>query len=1231
MSAFCRFLAFCFLLEFGVAVYATDAQHLVVGSEQDYPPFALGDTDESAGGFTVDLWKIVARDAGLNYRIRVLPFHELLEEFKQGKIDVLINLAQSESRQKFADFTIPHVVVHAAIFTRTGTRDINSESDLKNRSVIVVKADIAHEYAVSTSLTENLVLVPTAAHGMKLLASGQHDALLISRLVGLQTLDQLKLSSITALPTITRATQKFSFAVRKGDANLLAILNEGLAATKSSGKYPQLYHKWFGIYDRKERSPWDALNYILPSLALFAAFAIIMHFRRLAERRKATQQLAESHHMLQTVIETIPMRLFWKDRNFRYLGSNQLFAQDAGVECPENLIGKQDEDCAWREFSELYREDDRQVMESGQPKLAYEEPYTTPQGEQHWVRTWKTPLRALDGSITGVLGILYDITQSKSTEDALKISQAQLQSLFDNMTNGFAVHQVIRESTGKIVDYRFLDVNGAFERITGLRRANIIGRTAKEILPDLESYWIDRYANVVDTGTPEHLENYSRDLGRWFSSYAYRSSPDQFATMIEDITERMVAIQALTESEDRLSTILENVSAYIYLKDHAGHYLFANKMVRDLWGVTLEEIVGQGDEIFFDADTAANIRKNDLRVLIDGETLRTEETNTVSSSGETATYWSVKLPLRRQDGNIYALCGISTDITEVKRSQEQMLLATMVYENSSESMMITDTEGTIIAINPAFTKTTGYTFDEVRGKNPRMFKSSRQEHDFYEDFWHTLNTTGHWQGEIWDKRKNGEEYPKWLTINTTFDSHGHPYRRVALFSDISEKKKSEQLIWQQANFDNLTGLPNRRMFHSQLEHEIKKAHRNGQRLALMFIDLDRFKEINDTLGHDKGDLLLIQAANRLTNCVRESDTVARLGGDEFTIILGEIGEIWGIDRIANCLLKSLTSPFSLGEETAYISASLGITLYPDDADSADILIKNADQAMYESKHQGRNRYTYFTQSMDDLAKARLRTSNDLRVALQENQFWIAYQPIVEIATGEIRKAEALLRWQHPDHGLISPAEFIPIAEETGIIVELGNWVFLEATRQASNWRSLCDGHFQISINKSPIQFLNDGNRIPGWLEQLQESAMPASGVVVEITEGLLLDPNAQVYQKLFKFRDLGMQVAIDDFGTGYSSLAYLKKFDVDYLKIDRTFVSHLGNNEEDLVLCEAIIVMAHKLGIKVIAEGVETSEQLALLKAAGCDYAQGYYFSRPVDASAFDALLRQRGAVLLET
>jgi diguanylate cyclase (GGDEF)-like protein/PAS domain S-box-containing protein len=563
---------------------------------------------------------------------------------------------------------------------------------------------------------------------------------------------------------------------------------------------------------------------------------------------------------------------------------------------------------------------------------------------------------------------------------------------------------------------------------------------------------------------------------------------------------------------------------------------------------------------------------------------------------------------------------IYKDVTKKKQSEEALELASLVYQNSSEAMMISDNDNKIIAINPAFTEMTGYSEEDAIGSNPNILSSDRHNKHFYQQMWADLHVTGEWQGEIWNKHKSGHEFLEWLTINTIMRDNGEIYRYVALFADITEKKKAEELIWQQANFDGLTNLPNRRMFQDRLEIELKKCQRTKLPLALLFLDLDHFKEINDTLGHDSGDQLLAEAGKRITHCVRESDTVARLGGDEFTIILSELEELHIIESIADKIIHALNQPFELLNRQVYVSASIGITLFPSDADTVSDLLKNADQAMYLAKELGRNRFCYFTALMQEKAQSRLNLLDNLHKAVEQEQFVVHYQPIIDLKTGIIQKAEALIRWPHPDKKLISPAEFIPLAEESGLITEIGDWVFKQVVQQIKQLKTTFDTDIQISVNKSPVQFKAVDNHRQ-WLEHLKQSNVSNKNIVIEITESLLMDDQNSIHKQLKEFRESGIEISMDDFGTGYSSLSYLKKFDLDYLKIDQSFTKNLTADSDDMALSTAIIIMAHSLGLKVIAEGIETAEQMELLTNAGCDYGQGYFISRPVPADEFANLL----------
>lgn len=442
---------------------------------------------------------------------------------------------------------------------------------------------------------------------------------------------------------------------------------------------------------------------------------------------------------------------------------------------------------------------------------------------------------------------------------------------------------------------------------------------------------------------------------------------------------------------------------------------------------------------------------------------------------------------------------------------------------------------------------------------------------------------------------------------------------VSLAEDITPRKQAEALIWKQANYDALTGLANREMLNVHLQQEIDKSVQSSNSVALLYLDLDQFKDVNDTLGHHIGDILLIEAGKRLSECIRKIDILARVGGDEFAIIIGGLDGLAGVERLANDLLRKLAEPFKLGGETSYISASIGITFYPSDAADAAEMFKNGDQAMYAAKKLGRNCFQYFTTSMQEDAMLRMTLINDLRNALPNKEFQLYYQPIVNLADSSIHKAEALIRWLHPTRGLVSPIEFIPLAEETRMIVGIGDWVFRKAAQQSAKWRKVYHPDFQISINTSPAQYQHADFSVSDWLSYLHSLGLSGDAVTVEITEGLLMETDARVTEMLLSFRDGGIQVALDDFGTGYSSMSYLKKLDIDYLKIDQLFVRNLQPDSDDLALCEAIIVMAHKLGLKVIAEGIETKQQSDLLSAAGCDFGQGYFFSKPLPAEEFEA------------
>jgi diguanylate cyclase (GGDEF)-like protein/PAS domain S-box-containing protein len=475
-------------------------------------------------------------------------------------------------------------------------------------------------------------------------------------------------------------------------------------------------------------------------------------------------------------------------------------------------------------------------------------------------------------------------------------------------------------------------------------------------------------------------------------------------------------------------------------------------------------------------------------------------------------------------------------------------------------------------------------------------------------------------------RHDGSTLWATLATNPIFDSSGTYLGALALVSDITAQRAAAESLWRQANFDPLTGLPNRHMFLDRLQHEAHHARREGGCLALLFIDLDHFKQVNDRLGHEKGDMLLRQAALRISERVRTTDTVARLGGDEFTVILAGVGQLGGIERVLQELTTALALPFVLDGDTAQVSASVGVALYPADAEAPDALLRHADQAMYAAKSAGRNGYRYFTPALQQAADLRRNTVREMRLALAQDQFEVHYQPIVRLSDGAIERAEALLRWRHPLRGLLAPADFIAFAEANGLIIDIGEWVFRQVVRQARQWQDEHGAVFQICINKSAVEFRCDAALYQDWGNALARAGLAPGSIVIETTEAVLLDEARQVADRLRQFRAMGLALALDDFGSGQVSLACLTRADIDFLKIDPSLVGALGREDAGLGLCAAIIALAQQLGVKVVAEGVETASQRDLLRAAGCDYAQGYFFSRALPTGQMDRLLAAQPA-----
>lgn len=767
-------------------------------------------------------------------------------------------------------------------------------------------------------------------------------------------------------------------------------------------------------------------------------------------------------------------------------------------------------------------------------------------------------------------------------------------------------------------------VNEAFTRLFGYKLGELIGKTPAVLQSKLtdESVYAALEEKLID-GKPWQGEFINRDKHGDLITVESNIFPVQhlhgeeihYICMLNDIRERKGAEEHIR----LLSRVVEHSPTIVVITDPDGCIEYVNPMFEEVTGYSKEEVLGENPRILKSGETEQE-GYEDLWQVISSGGVWVGELHNKRKDG--SLYWERANigSIKDDKGEVIHYVAIKEIITQLKEDEKQLRLASAVFQTAVEAIMVTDANNKIQMVNPAFTKITGFEEAEALGCDPGILKSGKHGTHFYENIHNALAMRGFWEGEIWNKRKNGEIYPKWLTISAMLDAEGRVEGYVSLFNDITQRKKNEELILQQANFDTLTGLPNRNLFADRLSQALSRAGRLQQRGALMFIDLDRFKLVNDTLGHSAGDLLLQETSVRIKDCLRKSDTAARLGGDEFAIIIPDIQDAGDVEGVAHKILESLSQPYMLDEHEAFVSGSIGITIYPDDGHESEVLVRNADSAMYKAKEHGRNTYQFYTAEMNEAALRKRELENALHQALREQEFSLLYQPIWNIHNCTLEAVEALIRWHHPQNGLISPAVFIPVAEEVGLINKVGEWVLHEACRFGAE--------LVLHVEKPPKMSVNVSSRQIQRLDVaeltrhvLKNSGLSGNQLIVEITESILIEDERNTHQQLERLRDMGVDIAIDDFGTGYSSLSYLKKYPITRLKIDRSFIRDLGRDVEDHALVSGIISMADSLSLKVIAEGVETHEQVELIREMGCHSIQGYYFGRPMEAEDLMALL----------
>lgn len=1192
-----------------------DNPELRLGIDNAWPPFEFRDDQGQYNGLAADYVRLIEQRLG----IRLVPaplgdWSEVMKQARAGQLNLLPAVMATPERQQYLSFTRPYLDFPIVILAHEKGPQPRNLRDLADLRVVVVTDYAPHELLRSQHPHLRLLPRPTAPDALLALATGEADAMVGDLASSVWHLRQLKIDGIL-INGETPYRYQLTMAAPKDQAILISILDK-VFADIGPEQMQAIQNTWVqGLIDR--RPFWRSLIIFgLPTLliALIIIVSILRINQRLRQemttRSRLEEQLRSSEAHYRGLVENLNA-ITWQMRTsdfcFTYVAPqaekwlgyplHEWLQPDflGRVMHPDDMQRTLDycraETQAGRDHSMDYR------------MLAAD-------GRVIWVRDIAT-LNPDNGS-QELRGLMIDISAEKQTEQALALSEQKFSTVFHHCPDVLAL---IDMECGHLQA-----VNQTFEQQFGITAADAIGHTSSELGLWMEDGIGPRVLQMLRDNNNHNIEGAFRR--RDGSTFTGLISAQKMA--LEEKTTLVVAVRDISELKDtqRRLQLSETKFAKAFHASPDGLLI-----TRQSDGLLLD--VNQGfcqitGYSFEDASESSTVQ---LGIWDDPED-RQRMIDILREKGSVASFCA---NIRRKDGSRRycemsvqpmlvggdpCMLTIARDITERSQMQERLQQAATVFESTAEGVMITDIEQRITAVNRAFTQITGYSETEALGQSPRLLASGNHDSAFFVRIWHSLAASGHWQGEIWNKRKGGELFPSWLTISTVHDEQNKITHFVGVFADISSLKHAQARLDHQAHHDGLTGLPNRMLFENRLRQALEQARQENLQGAVLFIDLDRFKHINDSLGHHVGDLLLKSIALRLKHQLRDIDTVARLGGDEFIILLPGLHDIKDAEHIAHKLLECFNQPFKVDTQELFISASIGISLYPEDGTDVASLIKHADVAMYRSKARGRNRIERYTEDLTFRATERMTLERDLRRAIENGQLQVHYQPKRCLRNQQLVGAEALLRWYHPEFGEISPERFIPLAEETGLIIPLGDWVLEQACLQMQQWQAQHAPFGPISVNLTGIQ-LRQPSLLQRIADLLRDSQLTPDLLQLEITESFIMNQAEEALVLLHQLKALGVQLAIDDFGTGYSSLSYLKRLPMDTLKIDQSFVRGLPDDSNDAAITRAIIALGRSMQLTVLAEGVETKAQELFLAAEGCEQIQGFVISRPIPAEAF--------------
>ena len=1195
--------------------WLADHQELRLGVDTSWPPFEYRDENGHYQGLAADYVRLIQDRLGIKIKlIEPASWGQVLEQARNSQLDLIPGVMSTPERQNFLAFTRPYIDFPMVILAHEGGTRPRTLKELYGLKIAVVENYAPHELLRTHHPDLNLVALPNVSSTLQALATGKVDAVVSDLASSVWSLRELKLEGLYVSGE-TPYRYQLAMGVPRNDKILVSILDKVLADL-SPDETSAIQQHWVGNFS-DNRTFWnDLLLYGLPALLLMSAVLIIAIRinRRLSSeisRRVALEQeLRSSEYHYRSLVESLSA-IAWEasiaDFTYSYVSPHA-----------EELLGYPRAHWLipgfWRNIihpADLTRTEaycHRETRAKRDHSVDYR--VITADGRCLWVRDIVSLIE--HGHEPVLRGLMIDISEAKRTEEALQLSEQKFASVFQQCPD---ILVIARFSDGCL-----LEVNKAFEDQIGLSAAQVLGKTATELnIWGIDDAGPDLLHRVQTTSIRNLEMSFRRSNGQAFTGLI-SAEPFQL-DMVEAIVVVVRDITQLKETQQQLQTSEEKFAKAF----HASPDGLLLSRQRD--GLLIEFNEGFSRLTGFTAATSIDQTALELGIWVD----LNERKHLLELMRRDGFVRDFICHIRRADGLI-RLCELSSrplpigdedcmltiarDITERQLMQEKLQQAATVFESTAEGVLITDTRQNIIAVNRAFSEITGYSEAEALGQTPRLLASGLHDSAFYAAMWHQLTSHGHWQGEISNRRKSSELYPSWLTISAVRNRENVVTHFVAVFADISSLKLAQARLDYQAHHDPLTGLPNRTLFENRLQAALNGHQQTGKQGAVLFLDLDRFKHINDSLGHPVGDLLLKGIALRLKEQLRDIDTVARLGGDEFIILLPGLQHEGDAEHLANKLLACFTPPFQAGEHEFFISASIGTSLYPQDGTDVATLVKNADAAMYRSKAKGRNRVECYTRDLTVQAKERVALEHELRRAIERNECSLYYQPKLCLKTHALIGAEALIRWHHPTFGDVPPEHFIPLAEENGMILQIGDWVLEQACRQLHAWQGTFDDFGPLSVNLAGAQ-LRHPNLLPRIEQLLHDYRLEPGCLQLEITENFIMSQAEEALEVLHQLKRLGVQLAIDDFGTGYSSLSYLKRLPLDFLKIDQSFVRGLPDDPHDAAIVRAIIALGHSMQFTIIAEGVENPAQQAFLAAEGCEQMQGYIVSLPLPPELF--------------